>query len=345
MAESERYRAGIIGLGFIGGADQVSGDALGQRVEDLGGTHLGALSNHPRIDLVAGSSRDPGRRERFAKRTETAVFEDWMKMLEDQQLDIVSVATYADVHAEIVLGCVEAGVRAIYCEKPIAQTVADAARMLEACRQQDVVLAINHNRRFELNHRRLRDYIGEGGLGALSSVSAQWSAGRLGNVGTHMFDSILMLTARRAEAASGYLDLAGKPDCRGSAFEDPGGWGMIRLEDGVMVTFDAADYACLPPAVQVNGVEGTARVGTDGVHLDLVDGGQQHWPGIDELPMDRAVAEIVEALDGRPFPYDAELAVHTLEIIAAIHASHGRNGSFVDLPLTAADRDHVVNSG
>jgi len=120
---------------------------------------------------------------------------------------------------------------------------------------------------------------------------------------------------------------------------------MIRLEEGVMVTFDAADYASLPAVIQVNGIEGTARVGADGVHLDLVDGGQEHWPSIDELPMDRAVAEIVEALDGTTFPYDAELAVHTLEIIAAVHASHGRNGSFVDLPLTAEDRDLVVNSG
>ena len=62
------YRGGIIGLGFIGGADQVSGDALGQRVADLDGTHLGAMLNHPRVELVAGSSRDAGRRERFAER-------------------------------------------------------------------------------------------------------------------------------------------------------------------------------------------------------------------------------------------------------------------------------------
>ena len=41
------YRAGIIGLGFIGGADQVSGDALGQQVSGLDGTHFDALSNHP----------------------------------------------------------------------------------------------------------------------------------------------------------------------------------------------------------------------------------------------------------------------------------------------------------
>ena len=66
MAE---YKAGIIGLGFIGAADQVSGDALGQQVADLDGTHLMALDNHPQVEVVAGSSRDEGRRQRFAART------------------------------------------------------------------------------------------------------------------------------------------------------------------------------------------------------------------------------------------------------------------------------------
>ena len=75
------YRAGIVGLGFIGGADQVSGDALGQRVVDLDGTHFDALSSHPRVNIVAGSSRDAGRRERFAQRTEAAVYADWKEML------------------------------------------------------------------------------------------------------------------------------------------------------------------------------------------------------------------------------------------------------------------------
>ena len=41
MADST-YRAGIVGLGFIGGADQVSGDAPGQRVEDPERTPLAA---------------------------------------------------------------------------------------------------------------------------------------------------------------------------------------------------------------------------------------------------------------------------------------------------------------
>src|SRR5258708_9411918 len=94
------YRGGIIGLGFIGGADQVSGDALGQRVVDLDGTHLDAMSNHPRVELVAGSSRDADRRERFARRTKAYTYADWREMLDREPLDIVSVATYAPEHAE-----------------------------------------------------------------------------------------------------------------------------------------------------------------------------------------------------------------------------------------------------
>ncbi len=60
------YKAAVIGLGFIGAGDQVSGDALGQKVENLDGTHAQALAAHERVELVAGSSRDEGRRIRFA---------------------------------------------------------------------------------------------------------------------------------------------------------------------------------------------------------------------------------------------------------------------------------------
>ena len=75
------YKAGIIGLGFIGAADQVSEDVLGQRVEDLDGTHLGALSNNPQVDVVAGSSRDSGRRGRFEKRTGARTYADWHDLI------------------------------------------------------------------------------------------------------------------------------------------------------------------------------------------------------------------------------------------------------------------------
>ena len=70
------YKAGIIGLGFIGGADPVSGNALGQKISDLDGTHFVALSENPRVEIVAGSTRDAGRRDRFAERSGARTYSD-----------------------------------------------------------------------------------------------------------------------------------------------------------------------------------------------------------------------------------------------------------------------------
>ncbi len=340
------YRAGIIGLGFIGAADQVSGDALGQRVEDLGGSHFTAFSRHSRVDLVAGSSRDPGRRERFAERSRGArTYADWKEMLERENLDIVSVATYAPVHAEISIGCAESGVRAVYCEKPIATRVEDGELMVRVCEKEGTLLAINHNRRYETNHRRLRDLIAADALGKLTSVSVQWTSGRLGNVGTHMFDAVCMLTSREVEAVSGTLDPARRPDCRGSQFRDPGGWGTMRLEGGLMATVQAPDYGMVSPSIDICGTEGRAMVGSE-VEIEYSDGRQEKFERGKVGSMDLAVAEIRAALDeGTSFPYPAKNAVRTLEAIVAFHASHARNAAWVELPLRGSDRDIEVLSG
>lgn len=336
------WRAGIIGLGFIGGGDQVSGDALGQQVSHLDGTHVEALSRNKRIQLVAGSSRDAGRRERFAQSTGCKTYADWRQMLARERLDMVSVATYAPVHAEMTVACAEHGVRAVYCEKPIATRLADAERMVSACAKAGVLLVLNHNRRFNPNYRRLRDLIAEGRLGDLTSGSLRWGAGRLGNVGTHLVDAACMLTGRSVRAVSGILDLSHKPDCRGPEFHDPGGFGWIQLDGGLMMAVDAADYGKGKHCFILNGTLGRAITGGPDVTLEFWDGSSDHWPSPQGAPtsMDRAVGEIVDALEGRaPFPCEAMQSVRTLETLIAFHASHAHHGAWVALPLKNGERD------
>jgi len=342
------YRAGIIGLGFIGGADQVSGDAIGQQLKNLDGTHADALQSHDRVKLVAGASRDPGRRERFAQRSGATTYASWEEMLDKEALDIVSVATYTPEHAPLTIACAQRGIRVIWCEKPIASTLAEADAMLQACEQSGSLLVINHNRRFDAVCRRLRDHVAAGGLGELTSVNLQWNAGRLGNVGTHTIDAALMFTGRRVAAVSATLDDAGKPDCRGAAFRDPGGWGFLRLDDGVMVSVDAADYANTPYHMVVNGTDGRATAGKfqSDITLEYWDGRHDVWPGIKDSAMNQAVREMVQALDGdTPFPCAATESAHTLEVIVACHASSAKHASWVDLPLEDADRDIEVLTG
>jgi predicted dehydrogenase len=340
-------RAGIIGLGYIGGGDQVSGDAIGgQLVGNLDGTHAEALSRNPGVHLVAGSSRDAGRRQRFEKRTGCKTYADWKEMLDRERLEIVSVATYAPVHAEMTLGCVERGVRAVYCEKPMATRLADAERMAGACEKAGALLVINHNRRFNPNYRRLRDAVADGVLGDLTSASLRWGNGRLGNTGTHLIDAVCMVTGRNVRAVSATLDPSNKPDCRGALFHDPGGFGWMRLDGGLMTAVDGADYGKGGAHMILNGALGRAITTAAGeVRLEFWDGRSDHWPSPQGAPtsMDRAVGEIVDALEGKgPFSYGAAPAVRTLEAIVAFHASHARQGAWVGLPLEAGDREIEV---
>lgn len=342
------YRAGIIGLGFIGAGDPESGEAIGgQKVAHLDGTHAEALTRNKRVTLVAGSSREPGRRERFEKRSGCKTYADWKEMLDKERLDIVSIATYSPVHAEIALASVERGARAIYCEKPIATRVTDADRMLRACDVSKALLVINHNRRFNPNYRRLRDLVVAGTLGDLTSLSLRWGGGRLGNVGTHLFDAACMLASRKVCAISGTLDLSHKPDCRGAQFRDPGGFGWLRLDGGLMASVDAADYGAGAAHIILHGKLGRAITGADDVTLEFHDGRKEHWPSMrsEATSMDRAVGEIVEALDGgASFPYPASEAVRTLEAIVAFHISQDRQGAWVELPLKGGDREREIGS-
>ncbi len=343
-----KLRAGIIGLGFIGAGDQVAGDRLGQKVADLDGHHREALSRHPRIELVAGSSRDPGRRDRFRESTGARTYADWREMLAAEKLDIVSIASMTPDHAAQTIGCAQAGVRAVYCEKPIAPTLADAERMIAACRETGTLLAINHNRRFHPNYRRLAEFVAAKGLGDLITAYLHWGSGRLGNVGTHFIDAVRLLTRCDVAAVSATLDQSARPDCRGSEFRDPGGWAFLRMTGGWMTVINAPDYAKDPGEIILSGSLGRAVVQGLDVQLDFWDGRKECWPHIRsrDTSMDIAVREIVNTLDGQSsLSSPGEEGLRDLEAILGCHASHAQQGKWIDLPLAGEDRHRVLQSG
>jgi predicted dehydrogenase len=343
------YRAGIIGLGFVGAGDQVSGDRLGQQVAALDGTHYEALDRHPQVQLVAGSSREPGRRQRFQQRAGVPTFESWQEMLATQNLDIVSVATYAPTHAEIVAACAQSGVRAILCEKPMATRLPDAERMIAACQQSGSLLVINHNRRFHPHYRELTRRVTAGELGQLTGVWLTWGAGRLANIGTHFIDAALMLTGSTVTSVSATLDPAGRPDCRGPEFRDPGGWAMLRLKSGPVIHIHAPDYSNSPAEVLIHGTLGRASISGGAARIEKWGSVPEILPPVSPISgtsMDQAVSEIVQWLDdATPLGCTADASRHALEVIVACHASHARRGAWTDLPLSGPDREIEVHAG
>ena len=76
-------------------------------------------------------------------------YSSYEEMLQREELDIVSVCTHAPLHAPVTLAAAEAGVKAVFCEKAIATSLAEADAMVAACDERNVKLVINHTRRWD----------------------------------------------------------------------------------------------------------------------------------------------------------------------------------------------------
>jgi len=76
------------------------------------------------------------------KNTET----DWRKVVENPEIDIIDVSTPGNTHAEIAIAAAKAG-KAVFCEKPIGNTLEEADAMLKAVQEAGVPHAVFHNYR------------------------------------------------------------------------------------------------------------------------------------------------------------------------------------------------------
>ncbi|AXY24255.1 1,5-anhydro-D-fructose reductase (plasmid) [Komagataeibacter saccharivorans] len=90
-------------------------------------------------------------------------------ILTDDRVNAVYISTANQFHCEQTLAAARAG-KNVLCEKPVALTVADARRMIAACRDARVVLGVNHHLRCNAMHQKLRRILAEGTIGRLNAV-------------------------------------------------------------------------------------------------------------------------------------------------------------------------------
>jgi predicted dehydrogenase len=167
-----RYRVAIIGLGRI--ASVLEDDPL--RAKPC--THAGAFATHPKTRIVAGCDINDERASVFGKRWGVKrLYSDYREMVAREKPDIVSVATWTQRHAEMVVYCAEAGVKGIYCEKPVAVNLKQAREMIKACERNGVAMVVGHERRWDRRHQALRAALLAGELGELRSMTGYMLTG------------------------------------------------------------------------------------------------------------------------------------------------------------------------
>ncbi len=130
--------------------------------------------------LVAVYSRDQGRADAFAEAhgADTA-YSTLDAMLADSRVDAVFVASPNHLHAPQAIRAAAAG-KHVLAEKPMANSVSDAAAMIDACRDHGVALGLGFELRFHPAHLWARELIGDGAIGRIRLAHGQWGRGNRG---------------------------------------------------------------------------------------------------------------------------------------------------------------------
>ena len=331
------FRVGIIGCGKPRTAEGATGFGMSR-------AHAGGYVKSPDAEIIALADISGENALSFqADYGGERIYTDYRQMLDDEDLDIVSISTWPHLHAEMVIAAAEAGVRAVHCEKPMAPTYGEAVRMVEACERNGVQLTINHQRRFGAPFRLARELMRQGEIGDLQRIET--NCDNLYDWGTHWFDMMFFyIDQTPAEWVIGQVDGRGGKTVFGVQMEGQG-ISQIQFANGVqgLMTTGTGANGLLNRLV---GTEGVIEIGysnevplrvrsRDHAGWRVVDAGE----GIHGVPeyVERGVLDLIDALKtGREAELAGRRALQATELIFATYESSRRRGR-VDLPLTIED--------
>ncbi len=333
------YRAGIIGCGRMGWLFNED------KLADQPVSHAEAYIMDKRTELTAVCDLDAEKLNGISSKYGVKnVYTDYKKMLKGARLDIVSICTPTALHKDACIQAANSGVRAIFCEKPIASSLIDADEMILACRKNGTLLMVNHTRRWDRSFNDVKAVLDKGKIGKVDLIVAFAAAGLM-NSGTHLFD-ILRYYFGDVQSVSGSLI----PD--GSS--DPGGRGTVRFRDDILTFFYSGFKEYVLFGANLYGQEGMIELGgqirKDGAFKLLQAQASRKESGIKELkamnpkpgvwspPMLNAVSNMVNALDNKELPLctgeDGRAAV---EVAMAFHESDQKKTKRIVLPLKTRD--------
>ena len=334
------YRAGIIGCGRMGVT--IDEEVIGVSYALLPYSHAGAYAEADGIELVAAADTDPQKLEPIQQEFGVnALYDDARTMLSKEHLDIVSVTTHAPLHAEMTIAAAGAGAKAIYCEKPISCSLAEADEMIAACKDAGAVLAIGCSRRWDPWYVAAKELIEDGAIGPVASVVANAHTS-LSHMGSHVFDLVCYYAGGEPRWVFGHMH---EPDKVGTD-EDMMGSAFIMFDNGVQgIVNSRAQAACYE--FDILGERGRIRALADGSNFelwtleDLRPGGKRRVPVLRPFPRPqrikspavRAVEDILQCVETGAQPAcNGEDGRIALEIGIAARESHRKRGVTVNLP-------------
>lgn len=156
FAAGDVVRGGIIGSGG-------RGRLLIAEFKEIG-VQMGAVCDVYETNLKAGLE---------VANTGAKPYDDYRRLLENKSIDVVVIATPDHWHAQMAIDAVEAG-KDVYVEKPMAHTVEDGFRIIEAVRRTKRVVQVGTQRRSYPIFQEAKQIMAEGRVGKVQLVNSWW---------------------------------------------------------------------------------------------------------------------------------------------------------------------------
>ena len=338
-AATAKYRVGMIGCGL------------------MGTHHASAYALNPMTEIVAAADPDSENLERLCERFNVrGRYSSYHDMLANERIDIAAPVLPVSANPDAVVACARAGVRAIFCEKPIAALLEDADRMVEECNSRGIAFACGDAFR---NYPQLwlaRHIIESGELGEVQSINAYEPTTQISGGGCQTM-SVLRMFAGDADVDWAVGWVSGDP----ASDDDQSMGGYLRFANGIecflhnkeqgkkgvevicsrgvffhsgWTSFNLWKLKDPSPLVKWSDLQESTGLFTD-IPRDeedrALDAGGRPLPGFRTTA---SVQSIVDALEKHVQPRcTGDDMRKALEIAIALRESHRQGHSLVKLPL------------
>jgi len=135
----------------------------------MGLSHLAILRAHPALEVVAGCDSSAYLTDILSKYSGLKCHADFDRMLDEEKLDALVVATPSKLHATMVEAALKRGLH-VFCEKPFVLDVADGQRLVAMAEAKALVNQVGYHFRFVGAFKEAARLVKAGVLGAVHHV-------------------------------------------------------------------------------------------------------------------------------------------------------------------------------
>lgn len=315
-------------------------------------------------DIIVENIENLLQKHDLQKDTSIKRYTDYKKMIAENDLELISIATESGIHAEIALYCIDHGIN-IIIEKPMAMSMQDANEIIRRSEEKNVKVAACHQNRFNIAVQEMRKAMEAGRFGKLShgSIHVRWNrnegyytqapwrgkwasdGGALMNQCIHGIDLLRWMMGDEVEEVYGQT----RQQFHDYLEAEDVGMAVVKFKNGAIGTIEGTTNVYpqnLEETLYVFGEKGTVKLGGKSTNnIDVWDFADEDETDKKNKGLEEATsnvygnghtslfADMIDAIEHDRKPYvDAVAGRNALEMVLAIYKSQ-KTGMPVKLPL------------